>query len=47
VASVLGDIFDVQTLIKIWPFRSAIDNEALMRKLQNLEAKEILEVMDV
>lgn len=47
VASVIGDIFDVQTLVKIQPFKNVIDNEKLLKILQDLEYRDIIEVMEV
>lgn len=37
VASVIGDIFDVQTLVKIQPFKNVIDNQKVLKILQDLE----------
>ena len=33
VAAVIGDTFDVQTLVRIQPFKNAIDNEKLIKIL--------------
>ena len=37
-ASVIGDIFDLQTLNKIHPFRDLINSDRLMKILAVLEA---------
>jgi predicted ATPase len=36
-ASVIGDIFDVQTLVKIHPFKAVVDSEKLLHILEDLE----------
>ncbi|CAD8074136.1 unnamed protein product [Paramecium sonneborni] len=45
-ASVIGDIFDIQLLNKINPFKNAVGNK-LQKYLDELEAKEVIEVMEV
>ncbi|CAD8171450.1 unnamed protein product [Paramecium pentaurelia] len=45
-ASVIGDIFDIQLLNKINPFKNAVNNK-LQKYLDELEAKEVIEVMEV
>jgi adenylate cyclase 10 len=38
VASVAGDVFDVQTLAKIQPFKDTLSGEKLLRVLNDLDA---------
>ncbi|CAD8156300.1 unnamed protein product [Paramecium octaurelia] len=45
-ASVIGDIFDIQLLNKIYPFKNAVNNK-LQKYLDELESKEVIEVMEV
>lgn len=47
VASVIGDIFDVQTLNKIQPFKEHINQEKIMKLLKNLDDKNIIELMEI
>jgi predicted ATPase len=47
VASVIGDIFDLNTLAKIHPFQSTINPERLIKLLNELEQRDILEIMEV
>ncbi|KAM3140572.1 hypothetical protein pb186bvf_007384 [Paramecium bursaria] len=53
VASSIGDIFDIQTLNKINPFKLAVGNrlqkilEVQMFYIQDLESRELLEVMEI
>jgi adenylate cyclase 10 len=37
-ASVIGDIFDIQTLNKIQPFKDQISSERLMKILSDMES---------
>lgn len=46
-ASVIGDIFDIQTLHKIQPFKDQISSERLIKILADMEQQELLEVLDV
>lgn len=45
-ASVIGDVFDIQTLSKINPFKVAIGKK-LKEMLDGLVAKDLLEIMEV
>ena len=47
VASAIGDIFDIQTLQKILPFKDAIKQERLLKYLDGLDKKDIIEIMEV
>lgn len=47
VASLIGDIFDVQTLNKIQPFKEVIQKDNLIKILENLEDFEIIETMEL
>ncbi|CAD8109893.1 unnamed protein product [Paramecium primaurelia] len=47
VASIIGDIFDVQTLNKIQPFKEVIQKENLIKILNSLEELEIIETMEL
>ncbi|CAD8124494.1 unnamed protein product [Paramecium sonneborni] len=47
VASIIGDIFDVQTLNKIQPFKEVIHKENLIKILNSLEELEIIETMEL
>ncbi|CAD8122137.1 unnamed protein product [Paramecium sonneborni] len=47
VASIIGDIFDVQTLNKIQPFKEVIQKENLIKILNSLEESEIIETMEL
>ena len=46
-ASVIGDIFDIQTLSKIHPFKGQVQGDMLQKILANLESQELLEVLEV
>ena len=46
-ASVIGDIFDIQTLSKIHPFKEQVQGDMLQKILANLEQRELLEVLEV
>jgi adenylate cyclase 10 len=46
-ASVVGDIFDVQTLNKVHPFKESLSSEKLMKVLQDLDAQDAIEVLDI
>jgi adenylate cyclase 10 len=46
VATVIGDNFDLNTLSKIHPFQQSINLHKLVRMLEELEAKGIIEIMD-
>jgi adenylate cyclase 10 len=47
VASVIGDIFDIQTLNKINPFKDAINYDQLSKILKELDRRDFLEIMDI
>jgi adenylate cyclase 10 len=47
VASVIGDIFDVQTLYKIQPLKDEISYEKILKLLRTLDDKNIIELMEV
>jgi adenylate cyclase 10 len=47
LASVIGDIFDRETLNKINPFKECIAYEILSKILRELEIKNFIELMDV
>lgn len=46
IASVIGNIFDIQTLDKILPFKEAVPSEKLVKILDDLENENIIEVME-
>ena len=46
VASVIGDIFDFVTLLKVHPFKDQITTEKLYKLLVDLEQNDFLEVLD-
>lgn len=45
-ASVIGESFDLNTLIKVNPFKETISNEKAKKLLVNLEKQEFLEILD-
>lgn len=45
-SSVIGDIFDIQTLYKIMPFKDQINQEKLLAIMNQLCNKNIIEFMD-
>jgi adenylate cyclase 10 len=47
VASVIGDIFDVQTLYKIQPLKDEITYEKILKILKALDTKGIIELMEL
>jgi adenylate cyclase 10 len=47
VASVIGDVFDLQTLNKINPFKGAINYDMLSKILRELDKKDFIEIMDI
>ncbi|EAR83243.2 PH domain protein (macronuclear) [Tetrahymena thermophila SB210] len=46
IASVIGDIFDLQTLIKVHPFGNVLKTDKLVEALNALTDQNILEVID-
>jgi adenylate cyclase 10 len=46
-ASVIGEIFDIQTLNKIQPLRVGINQEKLIKLLTDLQYKDLIEVMNM
>lgn len=47
VASVIGDIFDLQTLNKINPFKDAINYDTLSKILEDLDKKDFIDIMEI
>ena len=45
-AAIIGEEFDLQTLIKVNPFQLSISNEKLRRVLKYLEKAEFIEILD-
>lgn len=47
VASVIGDVFDIQTLNKINPFKDAINYETLSKILNDLDRRNFIEILEI